>query len=378
MSNEFDLLRNEGLDASTHLVIPEGPWLQDVYELVPDDGWRARSKADRPCVVPSCPNPSYLLSTRAADLPHGAGMCRGHSSRWVRAGRPAIDRFVPTQLDRPLRSKAPVRLSPDERLYTVDFTTMPRVLAQELRFAIATCLETRRWNPNPGLAQQLKAIAMMLSTSDSQSVLEETRESWGIRLKHVAQLQKYGPSLTQETVGCFSTVYEVLADAYTVDPWARDEWKTALFGIRAPHRQSIHWEKVTIPWLKDGLKKLARMQLSVNARKWTTIETWRRTAVTFCEFLDARGIEELEKSSLDRHLILDFFASMSSDSARARARVFVQLLYDLRQYEIVPELPDVVYLMRGEAVVKKTRRPRPYPPDVIERIDRLILESEYL
>jgi integrase len=188
----------------------------------------------------------------------------------------------------------------------------------------------------------------------------------------------YRPSLVVESVGCFSTIYEVLADAYTVDPWARDEWKTSLFGFRAPHRQTINWERVTIPWLKDGLKSLARIQLSVNARKWPTIETWRRAAAYFCEFIEAQGIKELAPSSVDRPLILDYFASMSSDSARARARVLVQLFYDLRQYEIVPELPDVVYLMRGEAVVKKTRSPRPYPPDVIERIDHLILESEHL
>lgn len=371
-------LRAVGTDVPAVLSIPPGPWTEDVYTVVQDESWRARNKPDRPCVVPGCLHPSYLLSTRAADLPHGVGMCRGHSSRWVRAGRPAIETFLATQREYPLRHKDPVRLDAARKL-SIEFNALPGPLAHELRFAIGSCMESRKWSPNPGLARQLRTIAETLSPSDCVSILEESRESWSVRLAHVSRTQMgFAERHVRETVGCFMTIYEVLVDAYTRDPWEGDEWKTALLGFHAAHRQSIHWESVTIPWLKDGLKALARVQLSVNARKWTTVETWRRAATSFCEYIEIRGMGDLEKNKLDRHLILDFFASMSSDSARSRARVLVQLLYDLRRYEIVTDLPDVIYLMPGEAVVKKTRSPRPYPPDVIERIDQLILESEFL
>ena len=50
------------------------------------------------------------------------------------------------------------------------------------------------------------------------------------------------------------------------------------------------------------------------------------------------------------------------------------LLESLHDTGLVTDLGSSMFLRRGENVHRKTRNPRPFPPDVIERIDTLIVE----
>ena len=57
------------------------------------------------------------------------------------------------------------------------------------------------------------------------------------------------------------------------------------------------------------------------------------------------------------------------------ANTAAYLLESLHDTQIVPALGSAVFLRRGENVHRKTRSPRPFPPDVIERVDTLIVDN---
>lgn len=61
-----------------------------------------------------------------------------------------------------------------------------------------------------------------------------------------------------------------------------------------------------------------------------------------------------------------------SESAYNTAAYLLESLHDT---QLVPDLGSAMFLRRGENVHRKARNPRPFPPDVIERIDTLIVDN---
>jgi len=369
-----------GVDPAARLEVPKGPWSADRYEVVQSASWMRKRHPDVPCMVAGCKESSLVLSSRSAQFPAGTGLCKGHSTRWTRSGRIALGEFLLSQRDRPLRLKTPVNLtiSPDHA--AVELGGLRLRVAEEVRFAIATSINSRQWTATAELAFHLRCIVGMLTSSQVDSILDESVERWIIRLgTHCRDVIDLSDSRSRGVCGRFRSLYEVLVDGCTVDPWLRDEWKADLCNVAAAlHRKSIHWEKVTVPWLRDGLKQYARISLSTKKAGWSTVNDWCKAAGKFSTFLDGRRGPPIEPSQISRQLIIEYFGTLSSDNARSRARVLVDLFYRMRENEILPELPDVLLLLRGEAVARKTRSPRPYPPDVIQRIDSEVLNSTLL
>ncbi|OHU92457.1 hypothetical protein BKN37_24840 [Mycobacterium talmoniae] len=58
--------------------------------------------------------------------------------------------------------------------------------------------------------------------------------------------------------------------------------------------------------------------------------------------------------------------------------VVARLLTELRHRDIVPDLPDTTFLLYGENTVPITRKPKPFPADILQAIDALIADQSAL
>lgn len=91
-----------------------------------------------------------------------------------------------------------------------------------------------------------------------------------------------------------------------------------------------------------------------------------------------RDDESPEPSAVTRPVFLDYLAWTRRPDTQADARLantVAYLLESLHDTQIVPASGSAVFLRRGENVHRKTRSPRPFPPDVIERVDTLIVDN---
>lgn len=132
-----------------------------------------------------------------------------------------------------------------------------------------------------------------------------------------------------------------------------------------------------MPWLKEAVKSLARQQLSTSRMSWGTLTQWLRATRQLAQFLTLDGTVP-EPSAVTRTAFLDYLEWTRRPDTKASpqlANTAAYLLETLRDCGLVDDLGSAIFLRRGENVHRKTRRPRPFPPDVIERIDTLIVDN---
>src|SRR5690606_28684790 len=178
--------------------------------------------------------------------------------------------------------------------------------------------------------------------------------------------------------------FRLLDGATNPDPWADDHWHWRdgfEFVLDATQSGSTHtavdWSTVTVPWLRDAVKELARRQLTTATLAWGTLTQWVRATRQLARFL-TRDDESPEPSAVTRPVFLDYLAWTRRPDTQADARLAntaAYLLEALHDTQIVPALGSAVFLRRGENVHRKTRSPRPFPPDVNERVDTLIVDN---
>jgi integrase len=138
-------------------------------------------------------------------------------------------------------------------------------------------------------------------------------------------------------------------------------------------------------WLRQPVKQLARLALTTGTRSWGTILGWRRALIPLSQYLADEGIDSPEL--LDRELFLEYLLSVRDGGASKNALMGVNtaasVLAALKEPNdggsaLLPSLGSPIYLRRGENAVEKTRAPRPYPEDIINSIDTLVLVDERL
>ncbi|QZH59983.1 site-specific integrase [Mycolicibacterium farcinogenes] len=131
-------------------------------------------------------------------------------------------------------------------------------------------------------------------------------------------------------------------------------------------------------WLREGLKTLAQEQLQSGSRAWGTIRTYLRAGSIFSRYLNEEA-GQLEPAEMSREIFLDFVAWVRDEDTTPTdlhaVNALARLLNDLKINDIVPELPEAVFLRRGENAIPKTRNPKPFPADILEAIDRLIADE---
>jgi len=357
------------------LRVPDGPWCQPTWQVLDQPGDRRRDAAE-PCSVPDCSGPRYWLGGPRNNPATTAGLCYAHYFQWFRAGQPAdFDTWAKTGATPPgpPRGQRPAQ--------TIDFRRLPARAADEIRFVIATKVARGDWTPNASLR---RALMTLIDTADGRitdSLSERPLHDW---LMLCRQHWPHTSSFDTLCAPYIRRLFRLLDGATNPDPWAADDWRWRdgfEFVLDATQSGSTHtavdWSTVAVPWLKDGVKELARRQLSTATLSWGTLTQWVRATRQLARFLTRDGTLP-EPAAVTRPVFLDYLAWTRRADTGADARLAntgAYLLESLHDTGLVDNLGSAMFLRRGENVHRKSRNPRPFPPDVIERVDTLIVDN---
>lgn len=355
----------------TPLTIPEGPWLADVW-LMPRP-IREATATSQPCLVTTCEGTAGTPEgERPADRHR---LCAAHQRRMRKANRTDTDAFAKEQaVGKPILKPRGAR-NRVEHLPPVDFTRVHPRFAEELRWVIATKIRRSHWRGDAYVDQLLReALSLaedlsLVHVSDLGAVVEAASDSEKVRIPRVVRLGV--PSMV-----------EMLSWA-TADPWSSLYWHPRdhpVSDMFAPETATVSWKAVTCLWLRDGLMTWGRQCIQSGSRSWGTVASFARAGSLFSEFVDEVG--DVDPQDLTRAVFLDFLSWVrSEDGSRSDligVNLLARLLVDLREEDIVPDLPDTTFLRRGENAIRKTRAPKPFPDDILSRIDDLVADPAAL
>lgn len=356
------------------LQVPDGPWCQPTWQVVETAGDRRRRATD-PCAVDACKNERYWLGGPQT-TGERRGLCYAHYFQWFRAGQPADFTAWANFEARPVGAPRGYLSA-----QVVDFGRLPQVAADEIRFVVATKVRRGDWTPNTSLRRFLMVLIDTADGRITDSLTERPTEDWLLLCRQHWPHTSSFDSLCAPYIRRF---FRLLDGATNPNPWADDRWHWRdgfEFVLDTTQSGSTHtavdWSTVPLPWLRDAVKELARQQLTTATLSWGTLSQWVRATRQLARFL-TRDDEAPEASAVTRPVFLDYLAWTRRPDTEADPRLAntaAYLLESLHDTQIVADLGSAVFLRRGENVHRKTRSPRPFPPDVIERVDTLIVDN---
>lgn len=358
------------------LTVPEGPWCDDTWTVVEPAGDQRRGAATvQQCAVDGCDGDRYWLGGPTLG-DQRRGLCYAHYFQWFRAGQPTdFTDWAATDAQPPRRPRGRTTT------LVVDFRRLPATAADEIRFVVATKVRRGDWTCNTSLR---RFLILLITTAESRittSLTERRVDDWLLLCR---QNWHYSSSFDRLCAPYIRRFFRLLDGATNPNLWAEDHWRWRdgfEFLLDAQQSGSTHtavdWGTIALPWLRSAVKDLARRQLTTATLAWGTLTQWLRATRQFAQYLTGTG-EEPSPPEVTRPVFLDYlaWARQPDTSADPRlANTAAYLLETLHDTGMITDLGSAVFLRRGENVHRKTRRPRPFPADVIERIDRLIVDN---
>ncbi|MBF9318026.1 tyrosine-type recombinase/integrase [Mycobacteroides chelonae] len=374
------------LDRIAGLQIPPGPWTLDVWPVREAAGDSRRATQEE-CAVDKCDRDVYWLGNDlpGPDHPHpDLGLCYAHYFRWWRSGKGAVPvrdwlGTNPAQIGRP-------RGRPD--VDYLDFRGLPPVVAHEVRFVVGTKISRGDWTANRALRRFLLALIEVARSDCHASVglLSRSGDEWLFRLRQRWQ----NTAFDRVCAPYVRSFFRLLEGATDPNPWSNDHWHwrdrfeftlASDATVNTDNRGPLDWTSIAPSWLKQALKAHARQQLVTSQVAWSTVGTWIRASKLFSEFLAEVGISAPQE--VTRPVFLDYLEWARRNRGGLRTALgsvstMACLLETLHDTGHLAELGSQVFLRRGENARASTRNPRPFPPDVIERVDRLIVDNPHI
>lgn len=276
-------------------------------------------------------------------------------------------------------------VTPKPHFPPVDFRLVSHTLATELRYIAAIKTTRMRWHEPEYICNVLRGAIELAVKYNIGSLLEFPLPPADIK-NSASRLEAMFPGQVRTAItGDFALAIvgmRRLLDEATADLSASNVWHPSEFDlsgrINVVADGLIYWTKMECLWLREGLKTLAREHLRSGSRAWGTIGTYVRAGSIFSRYLNEE-IGQIEPADMSREVFLDFVAWVrdedSTETDLHAVNTLARLLNDLKIEGIVPELPETVFLRRGENAIPKTRHPKPFPADILEAIDRLLADE---
>lgn len=358
------------------LAIPDGPWCAPTWQVVEPAGDRRRKiQGIETCAVNPCDGERYWLGGPAITGDR-SGLCYAHYFQWFRAGQPSdFTEWAATD------AKPTRRPRGRSSTQVVDFRRLPTTAADEMRFVVATKVQRGDWTCNASLR---RFLILLITTAESRitaSLTERNADDW---LMFCRQEWPYTSSFETLCAPYIRRFFRLLNGATNPNLWAEDHWHWVdgfEFLLDAEQSGATHtaidWSTISVPWLRVAVKDLARRQLTTATLSWGTLTHWARAARQLACYLTLND-QVPEPPDVTRPVFLDYLAWTRQSDTNADPRLAntgAYLLETLHDSGIAADLGSAVYLRRGENVHRKTRQPRPFPPDVIERVDELIVNN---
>ncbi|WP_078314832.1 site-specific integrase [Mycobacterium sp. D16Q16] len=309
-------------------------------------------------------------------------LCQAHWFQWYRSEHTAVAEWLPHAKPPQLRKRTNA-----VHLRVIDFAALPPLVALEIRYTIGRKVAIGDWTPNRALLEFLTSLVTAVEDTGCLSLLDRSPDEWATLV-----IERSVPSSCNNAKAYTRTFFSTLHRALVVDPWAEPKWlwkntmdRFVHEQLQTPQNTNINWSNIVQEWLREPVKAHAKQQLITGKRAWATIITWAKALSRLSSFLEQEGVEE--PALLDRDVFLDYIAwsnengvskhVLSGINVAAAVLSAVQDEPRRRRAEgdmtAGPVFGSEVFLRFGENVVEKTRRPKPYPADIIERIDREVL-----
>lgn len=378
--------RPDPIQTTAALNIPDGPWNADVWVI--QRPLRHVTSGEITCAVATCDGPAGRAEgdpIQATDV-----LCIPHRQRFWKGkvrGTSDVSEFIKQQATcsriQPPRGRPPAR---KPYCTPIDFTRVSSTLANELRYIAAVKTRRMMWRDGDYIAKILGTAIDLAVKYTISSFREFPLPPANLTWRESCRFPMF-PNETSSGARTFAGVVRgmrMVLDEATADPWAADVWHATDMDLSGRNNlraaPKVYWSRVTCDWLRRGLKSLAREQLQSGSRAWGTIHTYTRGGSAFSRYLEEVG--DTAPSDMSRAVFLDFVAWMRDEDCSPTdlhaVNTLARLLTDLRVKNIVPELPETTYLLRGENVVPKTRKPKPFPADLLAAIDRFIADESAL
>lgn len=364
--------------------VPDGPWNADVWLI--ERGPEYPVSGEITCAVATCDRNAGHVDgeeVREYDI-----LCAGHRRRFVCAKpRPSIAEFVAQQATARTLDQHTGGIPKRPHYPPIDFTRAPPELANELRYIAAIKTKRMIWTNARYVSITLRAAIDLAGKYGFRSLRDfpvppKDMKTGSERLAATFPNER-GAGVRQVALSIRSML--TLLDEATPDPWDADAWHAADMDLSGRNtvvaEAKIYWSRVTCTWLRQGLKSLARAQLQSGSRAWGTVKVYSRGGTAFSRYLDEEA-GHIEPSDMSRAVFLDFVAWMRDQGSTPKdlhaVNSLARLLTDLKREGIVPDLPETIFLSRGENAIPKVHSPKPFPPDILAAIDKLIADESAL
>lgn len=361
-----------------HLAVPEGPWNAASWAI--ERPLRFATSGSDTCAVRTCDRPAGGADgdvRRPTDV-----LCVAHRRRLDKGAKPeSLADFIASQADRPIRKPRGAK-SRRETYAPIEFELVHPHLAHELRFIAGTKVNRRSWRDPQYIARVLRAAVEYGSETGVTTLAEFPPVPDGPFGQYRTQQMFPGRAGAhwRDLSSALPSMLTVLREA-TTDPWDSDAWRAADLGLGESEKglPVLSWGSVTCTWLRGGLKVYARKHLLAGTRAWGTLTNYVRGGSILSRFMDEET-GPVGPEDVGRSYFLDLVAWVRSEDSKpadlGALTTLARVLTDLRELNIVPDLPSTVFLLRGENPNTRKRHPKPLPADLLERIDHMIANSE--
>lgn len=347
--------------------IPDGPWMQDVWVM-----WRPKreeASGTINCAVANCERPAGCA---AGDVPRETDvLCVPHRRRLRKmpGASESLASFIEEQATASpiLRRRGANTRKPD--FPPVIFALAPAQLRADLRYVTAIKIKRNQWR-NPEYVNAVLRSAIQFAADKGHTCLSDFAGPTGLELAG-----RRAANLPRPLCDALPTMLKVLEEAHT-DPWESAYWHPGDFSIKSAsgNPRPVKWDRVTCDWLRVGLMRLAREHIQSGYRSWNTLGNYVRAGSLLSAYMDEVG--HLTPPDVTRGVFLDFLGWVRTERTTrtdlGAVNTAASLLFQMQQDGIVPDLPETMFLLRGENPTTKVRHPKPLPADILEAIDTMI------
>ena len=282
--------------------------------------------------------------------------CNGHGNTWKTNGRPGAGEFI--------RGYAETDVVPrNERIF---LDGLPAQLKLEIQYALQRRRDERTVKVQPFVVTQ---VVRFLATCPVTSLLDWPEETWRQRIGRPAPRDSNPRALLifarrqAEDLACAGGGWDA--------EYGRDVWRLHHLGFEG--RQTLRFDRIPQPWLKELAKRWARWRISTGL----CLEAVRRAVRAverFAQFLSAPAVNIARLGDVDRPLLEQYLADLHAEMAGSqRQGAHIGLLNSfftaIRQHHWDDTLPATAMFFPQDLPKRSERPPRALAEHVMAQVE---------
>ncbi len=313
--------------------------------------------------------PAWLLDPPPVKQPEPGAACRvGHCTLWPHAGMPFCHAHAATWR----ANSRPDIAEFIERFTVADCTEdetirlgrLPAQLKLELQYALQCRNDERAAKTMPAVVM---AVVRFLTDQDVTSLLERDERTWRTQIGRPAPHDCNSRAL----LAYARRKVEDLADAGGGwdGEYPLDRWQLRRLGFAG--NQSMSFDGITAPWLRDLVKRWLRWRLSTGLNL-ETVRRGLRCLTRFARFCDRHGVAGLV--GVDRNLLERYLADLHSEFAGrpchgSHIGQLASFLHAVRQHRWDDSLPATALIFTDDYPHRAERPPRALAEHIMAQVE---------